>query len=209
MLIQGVVGQPSAYPDSPTPAIVRIGDLGEIIVSELHGAHYEQAYRKNMFTCSSQAGATTTVGFATTYTGLCLSNPLASTVNLAINKVAVAFLVAFPAAAAIGMMAGNSATNVTHTTPGTIYSSNIGSGAVSQARVDVAATLPATPVLHSMFGSGLTGAITTAVDSAPMVVEYNGSIIVPPGSFVALFTSTASGVAAMWASFEWEEIPAA
>ena len=208
MLIQGIVGQPSAYPDSSTPVIARVGDMGELMVSGLHGDHFEQTYRRNVFNSANQTGTVTTVGLATTYTGLILSNPLSSTVNLAINKVGVSFLVAFPASAAIGLMSGySSTTNVTHTTPSAILCSSIGSGSVSQARVDVAATMPVAPVVHSIIGAGLTGAITTAPTSTIQIVDYAGSIVIPPGGYVAIYTSTVSGAASMFASFEWEEVP--
>ena len=80
--------------------VQRAGNMGEQIISELHGRYYETSYRRALFNAANQAAATTTVGLATTYTGLCLSNPVGSPVNLVLNKVGYAFIVAFPAAAA-------------------------------------------------------------------------------------------------------------
>jgi hypothetical protein len=161
MLIQPQVGPlatTSSLAAGQQPA-ARAGNMGELIVSELHGRYYEAAYRKTMFSAANQAGATTTVGLATTYTGICLSNPINSTVNLVVQKVGYAQLVAFTAAAVIAVAAGyNSNTNVTHTTPVTPRSNYFNNGTTGQALVDVAATLPTAPVYTHVLGTALTGA---------------------------------------------------
>src|SRR5436305_9817182 len=64
----------------------RSGKQGDTVCSELHGRYYEQAYRGNIFHVGIQTVATTTVGLNATYTGLCLSNPVGSPVNLALLK---------------------------------------------------------------------------------------------------------------------------
>ena len=74
-----------------------------------------------------------------------------------------------------------------------------------QALVYSAATT-AGPALQTVFGSGLTGAITTTpLTSAYFDVE--GSLILPPGTWVGTYTSTASGASGMLASFSYEEVP--
>lgn len=204
------VGPISSNPRLPAGAIVpaRAGGLGENIVQELHGRYYETAYNKALFNAASQAAATTTVGLATTYTGLCLSNPVGSTVNVVINKVGYSFIVAFPAAAAVGLMCGyNSSTNVTHTTPGTPRSNFFNNVTSAQALVDTAATLPTAPVVTHLFASGLTGAITTEPQASTDIVDLEGSIILPPGGYAAIYTSTVSGTSGFFGSFQWEEIP--
>jgi hypothetical protein len=139
-----------------------MGNLGDGIVSELHGRYYEQAYRRNLFNAANQAATTTTAALATTYTGLCLSNPIGSGINIVLTKVGYAFTVAFPAAASIGLMCGyNSSTNVTHTTPGTPRANFFGVGSAGLGLVDTACTMPTAPVVTHLFATGLTGAITT------------------------------------------------
>lgn len=186
----------------------RAGNMGEQIVSELHGRYYEASYRRTLFNAANQAAATTTVGLATTYTGLCLSNPVGSTVNVVLNKVGYSFIVAFAAASAVGLMCGyNSGTNVTHTTPGTPRSNFFGVGSAGSALVDTAATLPTAPVVTHLFASGLTGAITTGELISGETVDLEGSVILPPGAYAAIYTSTASGASGFLGSFQWEEIP--
>lgn len=209
MISQGQVGPQtttSSLAQGSQPAI-RLGNMGETIVSSLHGHHYEANYRRSLFAAANQTPVTTTVGVATTYVGLCLSNPVGSNINLVLDRVAYSFLVAFPAAATLGIMVGyNSSTNVTHTTPITPRSQFVGAPA-GFGLVDAAATLPTAPYLNNVLGAGLTGAITTGVGSALNILEINGSIIIPPGGYAALYTSTASGASAFAGSFLWQEIP--
>lgn len=207
MLIQATVGQQN-NPDSASPVIARAGHQGDLILSELHGRYYETNYRKNKFYGSSGAvPSVTTVALATTYTGLCLYNPAGSNVNLSIDKVGYSFLVAFPAAATIGLLVGFSGAGITTASaaasPGA--SSFIGAGAVPSGKCALSATLVGTPFLHTVFGEGLTGAITT-VPEGMNIVDLEGSVILPPGAYAAIYTSTVSGAASLAASFQWEEV---
>jgi hypothetical protein len=178
------------------------------MVSALHGSYYEQTARRAQFFGSNGATpSVTTVALATTYTGLVLFNPANSSVNLAINKVGYSFLVAFPAAATIGLMVGWAATGITTSSaaasPGS--ASLIGSNAVSQGRCALSATLVGTPLLHTVFGAGLTGAITTTPQNQT-IVDLEGSVVLAPGGYAAIYTSTVSGAASLAASFQWEEV---
>ena len=184
----------------------RQGRTGEIIASELHGRYYEQAYRGRLFSGANQSGVTTTVGLATTYVGLCLSNPNGSPVNLVLNKVGYTFLVAFSAASAIGLMVGyKGGTDVTHSTPITPRGNKVGSPA-GYGLLDSSATLPVAPTVQTILGAGLTGAISTIPETPGDLVDLEGSIILPPGAFLAFFTSTASGTSGALFSMQWEEV---
>lgn len=178
---------------------------GALVTQSLHGRYFESTFRRAIYS-GSVVGQATTVGLNTTYTGLCLSNTLGSTVNLAINKVGYAFIVAFPAGSVIGLMTGSAVTNVAHTTPVVPRSQFFNSAASGLGLLDSSATLPAAPTLNLILGAGLTGAITTGTSGASGLVDLEGSIVLPPGSFCAFYTSTASGLAAGAFSFQWEEI---
>lgn len=188
--------------------MLRQGNQGELITQQLHGRLYEAALRDKLFYGSNGATpSVTTVALATTYTGLCLYNPAGSTKNLILEKVGYSFLVAFPAAATIGLLAGYSAGGITTASaaasPGA--SCKLGGGAGS-GRAALSATLVGTPFLHSVFGAGLTGAITTTPQNQT-VVDVEGGIIIPPGGYVAIYTSTVSGAASLAGSFLWQEEP--
>lgn len=194
------LAQQQAYP-------LKGSNGGDLITSAGAGRYYEPTYQRQMFTGANQAGVVTTVGLATTYTGLVLSNPITSTVNLVINKVGVAFLVAFPAAAAVGLMVGyNPNTNVTHSVAGVTHSNYWGPSIVTaQGLVDTGATLPTAPFVTHIFEAGLTGAITTEAAVSADLYDLEGSVILGPGAYAAIYTSTVSGAASMFASFQWEE----
>src|SRR6266571_5303054 len=95
MLIQPQVGPlatTASLAAGQQPA-ARAGNMGDLIVSELHGRYYEGTYRRSMFNAANQTGVVTTAALATTFTGLCLSNPINSTVNLVLEKIGIAFSV--------------------------------------------------------------------------------------------------------------------
>lgn len=183
----------------------RADKTGALVSTDGHAKYLEPTLRGTMFS-GSVVGQITTVGLATTYTGLCLSNPVGSGKNLSINKVGISFIVAFAAGAHVGLMAGyNASTNVTHTTPVTPRNQLFTSTGGGVGLLDASATLPTAPIVNIILGSGLTGAITT-VPLTSCVYDIDGSIVLPPGGYCAVYTSTASGAAAGGFSFSWEEI---
>lgn len=193
-----------------TQAGVALGAQFELLNSPLQPRYFQNTVRRQAFHASHQAGQITTVGFATTYTGLCLSNPPGSGKLLVLDRVNYAVLVANVAAATLGLMGNYSTTEVTHTTPGTVRSNMIGANLAvpGVGKVDTAATLPVAPVMLMPFDAILTGAITTTTKAGPNVVDIDGSIILEPGGFVAIATTTVSAAAALWAGFIWHEISA-
>jgi len=207
MLSQGQVGPIASTADGVQVAL-RAGKLGDQIVSELHGRYYEGAYRRARFNAANQTGVATTVGLATTYTGLVLSNPVGSSVNLVLEKVGVAFPVAVAAGLVYGLMVGyHASTDVTHTTPSTtLRNSFVGVGAAPVGKVDTAATLPTAPTVSHVFGAVGTAAITAPATLPPCFYDIEGSIILPPGAYAAIFTSAASGALGFLGSFAWEEV---
>lgn len=203
-LSQGIVGVQNNS-DGATPITQRFGQQGEGMVSELHGRYYEQTVRGNMFSASIQSVATTTVGLATTYTGLVVSNPITSAVNLVMNKASMMqSVIQSVQIEAYAIAAGfNSATNVTHTAALTVRSNKIGSGLVSVGLADTSATLPTAPFYHTFVNQ--TASATT--QSAAGVIDFEGSLILPPGGYALWVTPAQASVAGLWFSFQWEEVP--
>lgn len=186
----------------------RSGRQGDQIVSELHGRYYETTSRRNIFVGSNGATPTvTTVAFAATYTGLALINPAASSVNLSVLKVGLSFLVVFPAVSTVGVMTGHSPLGTTtFSVAATDGLSSVFNGPRGQGRAALSATLVGTAQLHTVLGSGLTGAVTTS-PTGWALYDMEGSLLIPPGGYAAIYTSTVCGAAGMCASFMWEEIP--
>jgi hypothetical protein len=134
-----------------------------------------------------------------------LANPVQSPVNLVINKVGIAFLVAFAAASAVGIMTGQSFTPLSGLATNASAKSAFVGAPAGNGVVYSGATL-STPTLHTVLYTGLTGAITTTPGFLNQT-DLEGSIILPPGGFAAIYTSTASGAASLIASMQWEEVP--
>ncbi len=205
MLIEGKVGEQIQLASGVSQP-VRLDNSSALVVTDAHAKYQEAARRGNIF-YGAIAGQTTTVGTNTTYTGLVLSNPVGSPVDLVLLKVGVSFIVAFAAGSHIGLMTGYAAaTDVTHTAAVTPRSQFINGSGGCNGKLDSSATLSATPVLNTLLGSGLTGAITTVPQITPGLFDLDGSIVLPPGGFVAIYTSTASGSNSGGLSMSWEEV---
>ena len=205
-LLQGQVGVQNAA-EGGNPITARMGRGGDLITSELNGRYREAAFRRSIFVGSNGATPTvTTVALATTYTGLALINPANSTVNLSVLKVGLSFLVVFPAVSTVGIMTGYSPLGTTtFSAAATDGLNTVFPGQRGQGRAALSATLVGTPQLHTVVGSGLTGAVTTAPTGFALY-DLEGSLEIPPGGYAAIYTSTVCGAAGMCASFMWDEI---
>lgn len=182
----------------------RQGKSAEQVVQQLHGRYYEQAYRGNIFSVAIQSVATTTVGLATTYTGLCISNPVGSPVNLVLLKATMMQSViqaTQPEAFAIAF-GFNAATNVTHTAAVTPQPARIGSGASAYAKADTSATLPTAP----LYGAFVQNTSAATTNGPAGLIDFEGSTILLPGAYTAWVTPGQASVAGMWFSFMWEEV---
>lgn len=208
MLIQGQVGAPGAQSLTPgTQPTVRAGQLGDVIVSELHGRYYETAYRKALFGGCNQAGVTTTAAFATTYTGLVLANPNGSAVNLVLNKVGVSQILAQTTVSAVGIMVGFSTTNLSGSLTAVPVRSKFLGAPAGTGLLYSAVTLPVAPTLDTVIGSLYTAATSSIPVVPAFLIDLEGSIIIPPGGYAALYTTTATTASSLIASMQWEEVP--
>jgi len=206
-----MAGAPSGMklPDGIPTLIERVGQQGERSVSQLHGKMYEQALRLNLFHAASQADTTTTIALATTYTGFCLSNPAGNTKLLVPRQIGIALCLAPAAEANMAIGGGYAAAGVaTHTTALATYSAMLGNGVAATGLADAACTLPAGAgdgllrVITQCFGAFTAAALPS---TTPMILDLDGSIIIPAGGFIFIYTLT---VVHGFFSMNWEEIPA-
>lgn len=184
---------------------------GSAIVGAGMADYQELAVRGLVFQAANQGpgGTTTTVGLATTYTGLCISNPVNSGKNLVMLQCGVAIIGAPAALSTIGLLAGYAQGGVTaHTTPLVPLSSLINQVVASGVgKADAAATLVGTPILYMPFGIiGITGATAGVATPSfePGLIDLKGAIVLPPGAYVAIYTST---VVTIIGGFTWAEVP--
>lgn len=203
MIINGNVG-PTATTSSlgtGTTPVIRLGNMGDVIVSELQPRYYESTYRRATFVGANQAAVTTSAALTTTWTGLMLMNPTTSTVNLVVTKFMVGQF-AVGAAAGVGLMTGTMATVSTNLIVG--RNGYVG-GALPQGLLSSGATI-GTPVLERLVGS-IGSLATTGYGLMPAAyIDFEGSLILPPGAFAASYTSIATTSALIFA-FQWSEIP--
>lgn len=190
-----------------TPSL-RSGSKSDLIVSELHGRYYEAVYNKTIFSAANPTGITATAfvsGTTTVFLGYCLSNPNGSGFNLIINKVGYACAVPPASESVLVIGTGSSGSNVTHTTPLTVKSNLIGSGAAGVGLVDSSFTLPVAPTVNTILGDLGTGAATVSKVSNGLW-DLEGSIILAPGSYAIIAALVAAGAAGAFASVYWEEV---
>jgi hypothetical protein len=204
--LQTIVGGAFGLGDGVNP-YQRGGQAGELMTTELFPQYYELMRRGYVFNAAQQAVVTTTVGLATTYTGLLLANPIGS------GKLVVPLFASVNQSViqatqveAYDLAVGYSATvDVTHTTPSTtLRNSRIGSSAPAPAaKVDTAATLPGTiqylmPVTNT----------AAATQNAPGVIaELKGAVGLEPGAYIFFATPAQASVAGVWFGFVWAEVP--
>ena len=218
MIIQGQVGPTStnvSVAPGTNPAI-RQGQLGDVIVSELHGRYYETTYRRNMFSgaLSGATGITASalgVVTATAYTGLVLYNPPSSGFNLVLQKVGYSFPIAPAAAVVVSLGQGFSSLPPQTTTAVTaknnfINGTTAAASLYSVATFGIATTAPVTTVpTHTLGWIGTVAATSTS--AAGSFIDLEGSIIIPPTGYVCMYLSTAAQTNGFFGSMAWEEVP--
>jgi hypothetical protein len=210
MIYEGKVGWPTKALGSGSKNAAPQSQNGPIIFNQGTGRYTEAVLAGRVFVAANQAAVALTAAMATTYTGFCLFNPSTSTVNLALLQFGYAFTIAAPTAATvIGLMTGTVVTAATMTAAAAITPRNrlVGSANVAQAIVDDGCTLNGTPVLEQVFSMTGTGATTVPLTLPSNVIEINGSMVIKPNSYVAVYSFAANTACAIF-SMMWEEIPA-
>lgn len=202
MLLQGQVGAQTLADGANNT--VRTGQTGEMMVSQVNGRFYSLAKQGKLWTASNQQARALSL-LSATCTGLCLTNPVGSTVNLVLLDVAVALATAPAGAAIIGLALGvYSSTAVTHTSAETVRNTNTNfAGSVGVGLVDYAATLPAAPLFIRAIGGGPVAASSI---TPPFITDnIDGKIILGPGTSISLSSSTTA--ISVIASMLWAELP--
>lgn len=206
MLIQAQVGPAvsSTSLGAGTNPNLRLDNMGGLTVTQLNPRYYEETYRRQTYTVSNQSAVATTAGLAQTYTGLVIANPTTSTVNAVVTKCGFSSIVAQTSALAVGLMTGSGASITSGLTARNRFVGSVGSQCLAS---QGSLTLPSVPILETVLGTIQTGALTT-VSVAPVTnIDLEGSLILPPGAYVAFYTSSASVATSMLFSFQWVEVP--
>jgi hypothetical protein len=198
---------PQVLSDGQAP-LIRAEKSAAVVMDELHGRYYESCYRKQMFNgvIASVANGNST-NTTSAYTGLCLSNPPGSTVNLVVNKIGYGFNNVFAPAVSIGLMCGyasnaNPVTNAVTPTNQFYTGSGAGQGRLSSG---LAVQNTIGPIVTHVFGTGLTGTSLSTTVCMGGLQDLEGSLIIPPGGYMCGWTSNSTPIGFAW-SFSWEEV---
>lgn len=228
MIIQGQVGPQSGNTSlgAGTNPSIRQGQLGDVIISELHGLYYEQTYRGNLFS----TGQTAPVALAATHaTGtltasntpiLGLWNPINNTTNVVLLKANLqVFANSLTSGAAPGAFVwAVSVNNAAITTGGAPWNRKSLTQQGSQVRTFTGATaltgLTNNLVVMETADFTTMGAVTyttlastTLQPSVGGIQLFEGGLIVPPGAVIALVNTTTAVTFSFAGKLLWEEVP--
>lgn len=203
--------------------VQRGGNLGDTIVSDLHGRFYEQCMRGNMFTfglsntvlSSTNAIATGLTATATPVIGLW--NPLGNSYNAVILQAIVVVTTVANTAVSPGGFQWVYSTNNGAITLG---SSPINLKTLSAAGSNMKAYAVSTALtglsnnLAFLRASGISSAVNaagpaTAIPQAQGVCVDNvdGGLLVPPGCVVGLMNQASTTTIQVSVGLVWEEVP--
>ena len=219
MQIQGQVGAPStSYGVGALPNL-RAGQQADLIVSQLHGKNYETNYRLNLFSFFTN-GITQTAGMTTATAPsaspiLGLYNPAGSGKNLSLVRMTQAYTSGTPTGPLLWNIFANpqnisatpftSNTNVIGATVSTV--SNNAAGSVARIFNNQTLTGQTSTGVAFRTAGGPTSAATVAGQIQTFTEDFQGDLIVVPGSMIGLCTY-ASGTSAVFSIYlTWEELP--
>jgi len=183
---------------SGVDAAPRIDRRGNLVV---RNAMASAALDGRLFGVANQAAIATTAALATTWTGLCVSNPAGSNKNMILHEFGFSQTVASNGDGAIGLMTCTIATPASNVT---VRNQLLG-GDTSSMIADDGATIVG-PILQRVFGPIGTLAVTGYGQGPQFVYKAEGSLIIPPGYTIATYTTKVIG-ASMIFHFVWEEVP--
>lgn len=182
------------------------GRAGETLTSEIRGKYYTPNYRGAVFNYS-QAAFTMPVNAATLSSKFGLYNPLGSGKNIELIAFDMAYVLATTVVNGVGLYysTGTNATGATFTTLVTPSSGLLNGGGVSVASGVTTVVHVGTPVLACVMA--YTGAVTSAAAN-PIHYDFDGRILMAPGSLIAVAMTTAASTASgCTASLTWAEWP--
>ena len=201
-ILEGYVGHTDLAQGSR--AVSRFDRQSALLTSSVHGKYAQLSSEGKVYFAASQAATTWSVALTTTYTGLVVWNPVASNVNLRLQRVSLALSVAPAAIAPAGLILGGPTTDLaTNGTPLSVYNTNTGA-AISTAgkgRASAGCTLTLAPIWGPMFLGGFTAAALFAHGG---IVDLEEAFTIPPGYFAGIGALTA---AVGFGFMSWTETP--
>ena len=195
----------SNWPQGSMVDRLRFGRSGGLVVAQGHGMYQEAVAQGNVYSAMSQTGCIWTVGLATIYTGVCLSNPNGSGKKLSVLAAGFSERVAPAGIQDVSLAGAFSATDVTHSVAGTPVNLQIGTGSIGVAKFDTGATLPVAPkYLLPLIAGKTSAALSTA--SGIALVHIGGLVELKPGGFVIIACFTVGAAVGQMGCILYQEI---
>ncbi len=196
-----------------------LGQDNTQLVQQLHGSNYEAAMAGQVFSqTTTPLGLAIPIYTATAITGgLPIWNPSGSGVNVVLIRFATAKASGTSAFMAQGMVfkteVGSDIATGSHITAfGATVPKNaiLGGGNATKVKSSNAGTCTATALAAgdafvSFFGTGV-AADGTAGGLQGMIHDFEGTVVVPPGTLVYA-CATKAGTALQWSTIIWKELP--
>lgn len=200
---QGALAQNVAQNPAGFRAALIVDAQGAQTVAQRHGKYFEGAYAGSTGWAANPTAVTTSAGLATTYVGICLSNPANSGMKLVVQRVSGIILVAPATVTGLGLIVGFAAGGITaHTTALTVGNSVVGTSAPALVGlVDSACTLVGTPAWERWLSE-----TPTATTLLSFTHDLDGDLILPPGAYCAIGTTIAGPASGFQGAFKWEEV---
>lgn len=195
------------------------GKLGELVVSGLHGKYYEQASSGCLWYVSTVAAGLAVPISSTTAPTVMLWNPSGSSVNAVLARLNLAYVSGTSVATALGLaFAANVGANTATAAPITAFNQSavgtnlfnglLGSGHVSKIRSSANGTNTVTAGTWFYTIAGESALIaTTAMNPYSVDYDFEGQVIVSPGTAIWLVGTAATG-ALLAQTLSWIEVPA-
>jgi hypothetical protein len=203
--VSGQVGEQILGPGVTTQPI-RMGRLADVIVSELNGRYYEQAYNGRLFLAHATVTAPVIYTTAAGTGGPLIWNG-SSKVNAVLLAVTCALSVVTTVAAALGIT-GGTGQNVapTATTPIDTQTNLFLGGPVSNSKVYRVGTPAAAGSFFLPLAQLHTGALT--VDNLALGwIDIGGAVIVPPNGWASIAASATASTTVANIGLLYAEVP--
>ena len=215
MIIQGQVGAPAGTNAPGSTPAIRQGQLGDLVVSELHGRFYEQTYRGAVF--STFVNALTIASTHVTPLGAGTGTPIISIYNPANsgkNVVLIRLQQALTSGTPGGPLVWNIIPNPQNITAATTAAGNTAYNNSSLAQSgSVTKLFNGTTILTgstagvAFRNAGGNAAVAAGAGVNTYTELYDGTLIVPPGVMIGLAATAAGTTHIINVYAEWEEVP--
>ena len=201
MQIEGIVGLTNVASGAKTA--IRQDRDGSMLVAPSDGQFAAAVRQGNCYSGANQTGCVWTVELATTYTGLCVANPIGSGKILSILAAGYSEIVAPTGINDAWLATGyHASTNVVAGVAGAARNLLVG-GAAGSATVWTGATLPVAPTYTLPIQTGHTAAALSG--GSPCLQIINGLIQIPAGGFIIIACFTIGVAVGAKGAILWKE----